>query len=323
MLFSETVMTTRHVVRRESLREKIVDLAVAGEIVPGEVTSEKELSAKLDSPPLTLIREALALLAVEGLFQEVPRKGIALREISHSEIERSVAARPRLECRAVLDLAGLPDRENRLQDAVKAIRDALGALMNSAVFGKASAQFHVALVAAAGHRSAAFSLRISLDRLRIYEAIQGRMLSQSLQRSSVGSDRVGLPLTFGRLQDRVQILGENQAILEAVERGEPNEAVDALMQHITKSGDRLAPAETTQALDSNSEALVNVAGYFSKYHVHKTPKFAENVLEAWLREAKSVSLVDQHAVESVIAAVGKAFSPDFGVARRRLMKLLG
>lgn len=76
----------------EQLREQIVRLQLA----PGALIDEQQLSAELDLSP-TAIREAIKLLAHDGLVQVTPRHGLYVAPVSLEDLAQLSEMRESLE----------------------------------------------------------------------------------------------------------------------------------------------------------------------------------------------------------------------------------
>ena len=103
------VMTMSHQVY-QILREDIV----SGVYKPNDWLQEKELAAKLEvsrSP----VREALRLLAADGLVREIPNKGMFVRAFTPKEITEIFEVRTMLESHAIRALNGRVSDEQKEQ----------------------------------------------------------------------------------------------------------------------------------------------------------------------------------------------------------------
>lgn len=266
------MISSEQVSARETMRGRIVDLAISGEIEPGSLTSESEIAGHLKEGR-TPVREALALLASEGIFQQVPQKGITLRPIVHEEVEKILAMRTRLEGLVIEDLATNQNRQSLLQPATEAFGSMMSSTMNEPLrFEKSYAQFHIELALAAGYRTAAFSLRSYLDRLRIYTAVQARIKAERL------ADLVSFAQVSRRNPlelDYLEILLEDAAVLKNVEQGDERGAGKALAQHIRETGRRLSPGNPpVRNARSATKLLLKSARFFTQNHASKATNLA-------------------------------------------------
>src|SRR6202049_5361459 len=84
--------------RRERVVDDIVDLVLDGLIHPGRPTSERVIAEQLPAgPSRTPVREALALLVRDGMFDQVPQVGVRLRPVIPDEIDELITIRRPLE----------------------------------------------------------------------------------------------------------------------------------------------------------------------------------------------------------------------------------
>lgn len=131
--------------------DAVRSMILNGELSPGERVVENQLSQQLgvSRPPL---REALTVLAQEGLITQVPRRGAVVTPMTLHDIYEIVTLRRTLEEMAVR--LALPVRSpDRLED----LATALDVLERNAELGVESTAtqdsyaFHLALVTLAGH----------------------------------------------------------------------------------------------------------------------------------------------------------------------------
>lgn len=84
---------------------------MAGELKPGEIYKEKELS-KLLSTSRTPVREALLELAAKGMVTFLPRKGIRINQFDVKDLNEIFELRKALELAAVEKVATTISQEN-------------------------------------------------------------------------------------------------------------------------------------------------------------------------------------------------------------------
>ncbi|MEU4477901.1 GntR family transcriptional regulator [Micromonospora sp. NPDC023966] len=186
-------------------------MILAGRLRPGDRVVENQLTHQLgiSRPPL---REALRVLEQEGLLVQQPRRGVIVVPITLHDVYEIFTLRDQLERMAV----GLgvpvrsPDRLDRCRAALRALEDAARAGDAATVTDRAF-DFHLAVVGLAGHRRLEESYR-SLS-------LQMRLCMGMNQRARVAGE--GL---WGNVE-------RHRAILETLERGDPQEALDLLADH--------------------------------------------------------------------------------------------
>ncbi|MDN5914831.1 MAG: GntR family transcriptional regulator [Pseudonocardia sp.] len=186
-------------------------MILSGELALGERLVESKLTERLgvSRPPL---REALQTLGHEGLVVAHPRRGVAVRSLTRHDIYEIVTLREELEAFAVR--LGVPVRdEQRLlacRDALAAFADA-GRAGDEGVFTQRKYDFHLSIVAVAGHR-------------RLTEAYRSLSLQMQLCMAlnrSARRDRESL----------MQNVERHRELLEIVEAGDPDAVLAALAGH--------------------------------------------------------------------------------------------
>lgn len=147
---------------------------LSGKIDPGERLVEEQLTRRLGISRAPL-REALRLLAQQGLVAHVPRRGVRVATLSDRDVRELYAVRDVLERYAVdtglpvrrdADLAGLRLALDRMRQATD-VGDRLAV-------AEAHRAFHVALVALAGNRQLSAVYESILVKLQLYMAINLR-----------------------------------------------------------------------------------------------------------------------------------------------------
>jgi DNA-binding GntR family transcriptional regulator len=196
----------------------LVELAVrrlrseilSGRTDPGERLVEEQLTRRLGISRAPL-REALRLLAEQGLVEHLPRRGVRVVTLSDRDVRELYAVRDVLERYAVT--AALPVPEAALAplgaalDAMHRATDA-GDRLETA---HAHRRLHVAVVALAGNRHLTALYESVLVKLQLYMALNLRREAELAQ-----------PLD-GVLR--------HERLLTAVAAGDPDEVMAALAGH--------------------------------------------------------------------------------------------
>jgi len=94
---------------REQIRTIVRDWVISGELEPGEQLTDRELGARLGASR-TPVREALLLLAIEGLVSMHPQGGYHVPPLSHEEASQLYEVIGLFERRALLR-GGVPTAE--------------------------------------------------------------------------------------------------------------------------------------------------------------------------------------------------------------------
>ena len=123
---------------REQAYDRLKRRLMAGEILPGEMVSLRDLVKRLDLP-LAAVREALSRLEGEGLVRVFPKRGIQVCPVDMSFMREAFQLRLILEREGVAVLAAaaeqpaLPELERRL----RRLREAAAAAVTPAVQAEA------------------------------------------------------------------------------------------------------------------------------------------------------------------------------------------
>jgi DNA-binding GntR family transcriptional regulator len=154
----------------------LVELAVdrlsreilSGTSDPGERLVEEQLTRRFGISRAPL-REALRLLAQQGLVEHVPRRGVRVATLSDQDIQELYAVRDVLERHAVSEAK--PDVDlSRLTAALQGMRTATDRLD----VANAHREFHVSVVALAGNRQLTAIYESVLVKIQLYMAINLR-----------------------------------------------------------------------------------------------------------------------------------------------------
>ena len=157
----------------------LVELAVSrltreilgGGTQPGERLVEEQLTKRFGISRAPL-REAMRLLAEQGLVEHVPRRGVRVAVLSDDDIQELYVVRDVLERHAVTaapadaDMSGIAASIKAMQEA-----DARGDQFDVAT---AHRDFHVAVVALAGNRQLTLVYSSVLVKIQLYMALNLR-----------------------------------------------------------------------------------------------------------------------------------------------------
>lgn len=188
---------------------------LSGALVPGERLIEEQLTRRFGTSRAPL-REALRLLGQQGLVEHLPRRGVRVTELSPQDVDELFSLRDVLERFAVHTAPPVPDPL-----ALGELADRLDAMQRAAATGaaleqaEAHRQFHVALVAMAGHRHLLLVYEPVILKLQLYMAANLRREAQ-----------VRTP------QDGVR---RHQRLFEAVAAGDIDAVLGALGDHGARS----------------------------------------------------------------------------------------
>ncbi|MGC8792149.1 MAG: GntR family transcriptional regulator [Bryobacteraceae bacterium] len=201
-----------------ALREAILN----GVLQPGERLDVAELAEKLDVS-LTPVRDALQLLAAEGLVEIRPRSGTFVARLSARDVRETFDVRCALECLAAEQAIGRITRQHvqRMKELLKQMARPVRTAEDRRAHEASNCEFHMVLLEAAGNQ-----------RLRkLYESLHAH-----IQIARIHAADKHWP---GRLeQERL----EHRAILEAVKARDLAGLIEGLRRHIFRARDSLAAA---------------------------------------------------------------------------------
>ncbi|AZG43566.1 GntR family transcriptional regulator [Gordonia insulae] len=189
---------------------RIRDAILSGGLKPGEKIVEETLCADLGISRAP-VREALRLLAQQGLVEHQRRRGTRVAEWSPQDIVQLFGLRQVLERYAVESALPLTEPEAQLAPVRAAVAEMRRATDDLAK-DDAHRRFHAAVVGLAGNRQLDIALEPILLKLQLPMAVNLR---------SETADHHGPDDGFKR----------HLAILEALETNDPGAAVAALHDH--------------------------------------------------------------------------------------------
>ncbi|MFY1634096.1 GntR family transcriptional regulator [Solwaraspora sp. WMMB335] len=197
----------------------LVELAVrrlsreilSGKTDPGERLVEEHLTRRLGISRAPL-REALRLLAQQGLVEHVPRRGVRVATLSDRDVQELYAVRDVLERHAVE--VALPVVRDRALGGLRAAIDQMR--MATAVgdrlrVAEAHRRFHVELVRLAGNQQLIAVYESILVKLQLYMAINLRREAEVAQ--------------------PIDGVHRHERLLAAIEAGDPAVVLHELADH--------------------------------------------------------------------------------------------
>lgn len=189
----------------QTLRQAIL----RGELEPGERLMEIHLANRL-GVSRTPIREAIRKLELEGLVLMIPRKGAEVAEITEKSLRDVLEVRRALEELAV-ELACekiTPEQIQELKDAAASFRDSLqeGDITRIA---EADVKFHDVIYLATDNQKLIQLLNNLREQMYRYRV-------EYLKRSDFHQ----------------QLMDEHEEIIETIERGQKDQAVQVVCQHV-------------------------------------------------------------------------------------------
>lgn len=156
----------------ERLRRDIL----SGRTAPGERLVEEQLTRRLGISRAPL-REAMRLLAQQGLVEHIPRRGARVATLSDTDVRELYEVRDVLERHAVATMPARPDPAG-LQAALDLMRRATEA-GDRLELANAHRRFHVEVVRLGGNRQLAGLYESVLVRIQLYMAVNMRREAES------------------------------------------------------------------------------------------------------------------------------------------------
>ena len=205
------ISSRRYSTLREWAYHQIREMIISGELAPGAVIREGELSDRLDISKSPL-REALRQLHQDGLIVTVSNKGSRVAPLTEDDIKEIYGLREYTEAMAVR-LAS----ERRTPADLTALRDNIDALEQGVREGRVrdvaerDIEFHLLLTQAARHR------RLQ----RIQESLQSEMLRLVMRQFA----------DWGEVAE-TDAVRKHTAIVDAIEAGDGDAAEAHIRAHI-------------------------------------------------------------------------------------------
>lgn len=213
-------MTLNHIENR-SLRDRVLDALreaiITGEFKPGQPLVETDLAVSLGVSRAPL-REALQILSTEGLVETVPYRGTTVRRLSRTDIEELYSLRSLLETFAIRRVI-----EQRNPEHVVRLRKYFEDMLAAAEGGdlkqvnQIDRQFHDTLIELSGHSLLLTSWNVVSMRVRQVMALLNR-----------------------RNSNLKKIAYNHVPIIDAIEAGEIEKAVQLMEKHVAASGELIA-----------------------------------------------------------------------------------
>jgi DNA-binding GntR family transcriptional regulator len=188
---------------------RLRDAILSGELAPGDKIVEEQLCADFGISRAPL-REALRLLAQQGLVEHLPRRGSRVADWSPSDILQLFALRHVLERHAIETALPLAEPESALRP-VRAALSQMRAATDELDRDDAHRLFHAAVVALADNRQLDIALEPILLKLQLPMAMNMREEARH-HRARDGFER-------------------HHAILSALHTNDPAVVIGALQDH--------------------------------------------------------------------------------------------
>jgi GntR family transcriptional regulator of vanillate catabolism len=229
---------------------KIREMILHGELLPGQRVRESEIASSL-GVSRTPVREALPMLAEEGILIQLDTRGFVVREFTVQEIMDAIDVRGVLEGHAARLLAeqGLPRR--LMQSLTDCLREgdeifAKRYLVESDEdrYGDMNKQFHVLIVEGSGSKVIADALERN-----------GRIPFAAAH--AIAFDKIDLHRMYNSLWHAHR---QHHAIVEALDRGEGGRVAALMFEHAYSTKASINMARKSWRSDSEEGAAAKSGG---------------------------------------------------------------
>jgi DNA-binding GntR family transcriptional regulator len=212
--------------RSEQLREAIEEQIAVGAYAPGQRLDEAQLAARFGASR-TPLREALIQLAASGLIEIRPRRGAVVRALEPQRLFEMFEVMAELEsmCARLAARRITPEQLAELREAHECCASLSRDGFDLDAYYRANQRFHFTLYAASQNRFLAEEAENLHRKLEVYRRLQLRVRD--------------------RLASSFQ---EHQAVLAALELGDPEAAAHALRAHVAIQGERFTDLLASLAL---------------------------------------------------------------------------
>jgi GntR family transcriptional regulator of vanillate catabolism len=200
---------------------KIREMVLHGELRAGERVREVELAAKL-GVSRTPVREALPILAQEGVLAQLDTRGFVVRAFTAQEIMDAIDVRGALEGLAARMLAEQGPSRRLIHSLHECLREgdeifAKGhmVLLDEARYGEMNRQFHALIVQGSGSKV-------------VTEAIERNARIPFAAAHAIAFDKIDLLRMYDHL---LYSHRQHRAIVHALENGESSRVAALMVEH--------------------------------------------------------------------------------------------
>lgn len=233
------------------LKEEVYDALhrqiIAGKYKPGDWLRQEDIASQM-GVSMTPVREALDLLVSNGIAERVPYRGVRVREMSVKDIADAYGLRLILEALAAREAAShiTAEQISRLENILAEIRQHIK-LQEMPLERQLSGEFHTVIAEAAGS-----DLLVKLYSI-VANAFPDWLLYEVVYRK---------PEIM--MDSLAQTCEEFKSILDALKKGDAEEAAQKTLDHVLDSGKWME-----EYLNIPSEML-REKEELAKFMIHKT-----------------------------------------------------
>ena len=202
---------------RDHAYSSFTEKLLSRDIQPGQFVSQREL-VELTGMPLGAIREMIPRLEADGLIRTVPKRGLQILTIDLDLIRNAFQLRHMIESEAFANFCETASDEDieRIATEHRTTREQARHGVSAELLDRAQRldwAFHDHVVDAMGNRIVSDIHRVNAIKIRVIRNSDTRMLPELVE----------------------SVLDEHIAIIEALERRNPTETVDAIHAHINSA----------------------------------------------------------------------------------------
>ncbi len=242
-------LTLEKELTHKPLKEEVYDALhrqiIAGKYKPGDWLRQEDIASQM-GVSMTPVREALDLLVSNGIAERVPYRGVRVREMSAKDIADAYGLRLILEPLAAREAAShiTAEQISRLEEIITDIKKNIR-LNEMPLERQLSGEFHSVVTEASGN-----------DLLGKLCSIVSNAFPDWLLYEAVYRKPELLTDTFS------QTYNELKAILDALKKGNTDQAAEKTMEHVLDSGKWLeeylsSPAESLRAKEELAKFLIH------------------------------------------------------------------
>lgn len=222
----------RNLTLREQVFEHLREEILSNRIKPGSELNEQALSRALEVSRGP-VREALGLLASEGLVKIVPRRGATVTELTAAEFVDAYQVREALETLAIRLAVRRMDEVSL--EHVRELHESMVALAKDGevqAFFDANAAFHQFLVESSGNSRLQEIYRLIMSDMGRYRA-RSLALRGTLQRSVAEHAAIVEAVLERDAERAAQLMADHIEVPQRVEEeaGEPADLIDQSTSH--------------------------------------------------------------------------------------------
>ncbi|MGO0061251.1 GntR family transcriptional regulator [Brevibacillus fluminis] len=201
---------------KEKVYHQIKQVVLNGQLSANEIFTEVKMAEHLNTSR-TPVREALQDLIKEGLLVTVPRKGLAVRKVTKSEVEQIFFLREAIEKKVMIKLSGtITERQLDVLKTIYREQEEMMQNNDEISFINLDQKFHITLAEFAD-----------------YELVKEILLNLHNLTHLIGLQAL-------KKENRMkEVLEEHRAIIEALQSGDADAATRCVELHLAKTNESI------------------------------------------------------------------------------------